>query len=235
MSAIPGSAGSSGRTKVSMVLVDGLEPPRPDPAACCDQSSYGDQFTTEDLPCERGEGTGCETSSPQSHLREEARVTAVHATPRRHHHLYSWSRRFLTAPARPQQHGCWPAWLLASMAAGQHEHVGTLGAASSFWHACKAFRACALGRRHQWRGKCSGRRSCTGTRMETVPRSPVRSLGVEPPLERHGTPMVIALSPMTLGQQLCLPHKWMRPYSGESTPSRPIWEVKHRQAQLVLR
>ena len=30
------------------------------------------------------------------------------------------------------------------------------------------------------------------------------------------------------------PH-WMRPYSGESTPSRPIWEVKHRQAQLVLR
>ena len=27
----------------------------------------------------------------------------------------------------------------------------------------------------------------------------------------------------------------MRPYSGESTPSRPIWEVKHRQAQLVLR
>ena len=122
MSAIPGSAGSSGRTKVSMVLVDGLEPPRPDPAACCDQSSYGDQFTTEDLPCERGEATGCETSSPQSHLREEARVTAVHATPRRHHHLYSWSRRFLTAPARPQQHGCWPAWLLASMA---HRPYGT--------------------------------------------------------------------------------------------------------------
>ena len=29
--------------------------------------------------------------------------------------------------------------------------------------------------------------------------------------------------------------QWMRPYSGESTPSRPIWEVKHRQAQLVLR
>ncbi len=85
---VPGTA-SSGRTKVSMVLVDGLEPPRPDPAACCDQSSYGDQFTTEDLPCERGEATGCETSSPQSHLREEARVTAVHATPRRHHHLYS--------------------------------------------------------------------------------------------------------------------------------------------------
>ena len=27
----------------------------------------------------------------------------------------------------------------------------------------------------------------------------------------------------------------MRPYSGESTPSRPIWEVKHQQAQLVLR
>ena len=28
---------------------------------------------------------------------------------------------------------------------------------------------------------------------------------------------------------------WIRPYSGECTPSRPIWEVKHQQAQLVLR
>jgi len=26
----------------------------------------------------------------------------------------------------------------------------------------------------------------------------------------------------------------MRPYSGEYTPSRPIWAVKHRQACLVL-
>ena len=29
-------------------------------------------------------------------------------------------------------------------------------------------------------------------------------------------------------------HQRMRPYSGEYTPSRPIWEVKHRQACLVL-
>ena len=27
---------------------------------------------------------------------------------------------------------------------------------------------------------------------------------------------------------------WIRPYSGESTSSRPIWEVKHQQARIVL-
>ena len=27
---------------------------------------------------------------------------------------------------------------------------------------------------------------------------------------------------------------WIRPYSGESTSSRPIWEVKHQQAWIVL-
>ena len=32
-----------------------------------------------------------------------------------------------------------------------------------------------------------------------------------------------------------LPYERMRPYSGESTPSRPIWAVKHRQAWPVLR
>ena len=79
-------------------------------------------------------------------------------------------------------------------------------------------------------------RSSIEPRGHTAEAGKVDTEGFEPSTSRmRNGRSSTELSALLLTLRSCKASQRMRPYSGESTPSRPIWEVKHRQAQLVLR